>query len=135
MVIVLDANILVSAFLSDKGEDAKVVREAKEQELYLSPFILQEVYTSLHYPRIRKRFDYPDANIDNYLVGLTKACTLIEATIKLDVSPDPKDNPVLACAVAAEADYLVTRNIKHFPDEHAGVQVIHPRKFLATLNQ
>ena len=52
MVVVLDSNILVSAFLSKKGEDAKVLREAKEHKLYLSPFILQEVYTSLHYPRI-----------------------------------------------------------------------------------
>ena len=130
MVIVLDSNILISAFISEKGEDAKVVREAKVQELYLSPFILQEVYTSLHYPRIRKRFDFPDADIDNYIVDLNKASTLIEATIKLNLCPDPKDNPILACAIAANADYLVTRNIKHFPESHQGVQIIHPRAFL-----
>ena len=131
MAIVLDSNILVSAFLAPKGEDANVLRQAREHDLYLSPFILSEVYTALHYPRIRKRYDYTEAEIDQHIIELTQASTLLEPLIVLDVCSDPKDNAVLASAWTAIAAYLVMRNIKHFPKEYQGIKVIHPREFLA----
>ena len=57
---------------------------------------------------------------------------LIDPQQSLSVCPDPDDNAVLACAVEAQADYLVTRNIKHFPKEYQGIKVIQPREFLET---
>lgn len=46
--IILDSNILVSAFLASQGEDARVLRQVKEHRLYLSRFILSEVWHVLH---------------------------------------------------------------------------------------
>ncbi len=129
MVTVLDANVLVSAFLAPKGEDATVLRQAREHDFYLSPFILSEVYAALHYPRIRQRYDYTESEIDQHIITLTQASTVLDPLMVLDVCPDPKDNAVLACASTAKAAYLVTRNLKHFPKEYEGVKVIHPRNF------
>lgn len=49
-------------------------------------------------------------------------------TIK--VCSDPDDNIFLECAHAARADYLVTGNVKHFPQSWAGTLVVTPRRFL-----
>jgi predicted nucleic acid-binding protein len=41
--------------------------------------------------------------------------------------------PVLECANAASADFLVTGNVKHFPPDWANVRVVTPRQFLDVL--
>lgn len=49
---------------------------------------------------------------------------------------DPKDRHVLAAAVVAGADTVVTFNLKDFPDEVAathGIQILHPDNFLLQL--
>jgi predicted nucleic acid-binding protein len=55
---------------------------------------------------------------------------------QLDVCPDPSDNRFLECAVAGGADYLVTKNIRHFPPrEYAEVKIVRIRAFLRVLEQ
>lgn len=64
---------------------------------------------------------FPDALVTGY-EGLTDALTC-----------DPKDRHVLAAAVRAKADVLVTFNLKDFPDESLepfDVEVVHPDDFL-----
>jgi hypothetical protein len=49
---------------------------------------------------------------------------------------DPKDRHVLAAAVAADAEVIVTTNLKDFSDEHLdkwGVEAQHPDDFLTDL--
>ena len=128
--IVLDANILVSAFLTPKGESWEILRQAQNHKLYLSLFILSEVEQTLKRPRVRKKYSLTDDNIKTYITDLILKSTLLDPQQSLRVCPDPKDNAVLACAVEAKADYLVTRNIKHFPEKYEDLQVIQPREFL-----
>jgi predicted nucleic acid-binding protein len=48
--------------------------------------------------------------------------------------PDPVDQMFIEVAVASQADFLVTGNLKHFPDKATeGVSVISPRAFLDAL--
>jgi len=52
------------------------------------------------------------------------------------LSCDPGDRHVLAAAVAATADVIVTHNIRHFPaasTEPLGIQVVTPDQFLCNL--
>lgn len=47
--------------------------------------------------------------------------------------PDPKDRHVLAAALVAKADAIVTTNLKHFPAEVCDpldIEIIHPDTFL-----
>jgi predicted nucleic acid-binding protein len=49
---------------------------------------------------------------------------------------DPKDRHVLAAAVVADAEAVVTSNLKDFPDEACepwGVEAMHPDEFLLIL--
>lgn len=43
---------------------------------------------------------------------------------------DPDDNIFLECAQEAHADYVVTGNLKHFPDSWGATRVITPRQLL-----
>lgn len=45
----------------------------------------------------------------------------------------PKDRHVAACAAAAEADYIVTGNLKDFRSLPSGLEAIHPDAFLCRL--
>ena len=45
-------------------------------------------------------------------------------------SSDPGDNQFLECAEAAHANYLVTGNIRHFPDIWKDTRIVTPREFI-----
>jgi predicted nucleic acid-binding protein len=67
------------------------------------------------------RRGFPDAEISGYEA-------LIDA-----MTCDPKDRHVLAAAVVANAEVLVTFNLKDFPrasTEQYGIEVVHPDEFL-----
>jgi predicted nucleic acid-binding protein len=51
------------------------------------------------------------------------------------VPNDPKDDPIVATAVAGGADYLVTGDRRHLLvlREYEGIQMISPRDFLKIL--
>ena len=56
-----------------------------------------------------------------------------EALLEL---PDPDDRHALAAALVADADYIVTYNLKDFPANRLGrhsVQAIHPDDFLCAM--
>ncbi|NIR49987.1 PIN domain-containing protein [candidate division KSB1 bacterium] len=60
----------------------------------------------------------------------------IEPRIELAVCTDQSDNRFLECAVAGNADYLVTKNTRHFPPKHySGVKIVRIRKFLNALEK
>lgn len=133
--IVLDANILVSAFLTPGGESYALLRQVQQRELCLSPYILLEVWRTLHSSRLRKKYHYPDSEIENYIKELALTSNLIDPKVLVDVCTDPNDNAVLACAVEAQSKYLATRNIKDFPKTYEGVTILQPSELLKVLNE
>jgi len=65
-------------------------------------------------------FAFPDAFVENY-----------EPFIELLNLPDPKDCHVLAAAIKADADIIVTNNLKDFPKDYLAkfeVSVSYPQK-------
>lgn len=68
---------------------------------------------------------FEDANVENF------------ANIQVDINlPDPKDNHVLAAAIKAKADLIVTFNLKDFPSEYLqsyGLDVLDPDTFIENL--
>ena len=54
-------------------------------------------------------------------------------SIRLTVSSDDSDNRFLECADAASADFLITGNRRHFPDNHGITKILTAREFLADI--
>ena len=108
MRIVLDSNIFVSALISGEGAPGRLLAAVKREGITLvtSPFQLDELRSVLARERLRPYIRPREA--DDLLYHLQAVGMLITGLPGVIVSPDPKDNPILATAVAGEADLLVS---------------------------
>ena len=87
--------------------------------LFVSPPIVTEIQRVLAYPRIRERLGPGQA--DQLISSLFAVTEWVEGKLILDVlTQDPSDNVYLACAVDAQADILVTGNLKHYVERFRG---------------
>ncbi|MDR1635478.1 MAG: PIN domain-containing protein [Bifidobacteriaceae bacterium] len=135
-VVVYDANVLYPSTLRDvliRVGIAQLVR-AKWTER-----ILEEVFGSLR----ANRPDLDTARLDRtrrLMNGAIRDVTVAgyEHLIdQLDL-PDPGDRHVLAAALHAGAQVIVTRNLRDFPADRLtawGVEAQHPDDFLTELHQ
>src|SRR5262245_43875387 len=112
LTAVIDSTVLVSAFLTEGGVSAELLRFAREGVfvVFLSEDILMETQHTLAYARIRERYNYTDDDVADFLNRLRVAATLVDALPHLTVVRDPHDDMVIATAVRADATYVVTRD-------------------------
>ena len=107
-------------------------------ELVLSQEILTETAQSLlTKERVRRYATYAVEVVHGYLAWLLSVAELVDDIPELSVvANDPKDDMVVATAVAAEADYLVTGDRAHLLPmrEYQGIPIISTRSFLDLLN-
>jgi uncharacterized protein len=132
---VFDTSILVSAFLKHSGVNAKVLRQAKDRlQLHLSEDTLEETNrVLLTYERIRKKYTYSDTEAREYLEALriiAERVIRVVPRIKV-IKNDPQDDPVLACGLKSEADYIVSKD-NHLVElkEYGGIKIVSSLEFL-----
>ncbi len=108
MRVVLDTGILIAALITS-GTPPDVIYRAwrkKRFELITSGWQLEEFRRVSRYPKLRTYLKSGDAG--NLVNGLRRQAIVLSELPTVDLSPDPDDNPVLAMALAAHADFLVT---------------------------
>jgi len=134
--VVIDTNHIMSAILSSRGASAKLIdwltREEDYYHLLLSDPIWNEYKTVADWLiPISKQIEKK-----RVLEILRLQSEWINPDIQLNVCKDMSDNCFLECAVAGKADYLVTKNIRHFPQkEYRNVKIVRIRKFLVILEK
>jgi putative PIN family toxin of toxin-antitoxin system len=129
--LVIDTNILVSAALKPAGLQRTVLLLAitKPARLYVSDSILSEYQAVLRRPELQIR-----KGLRQQLLQLIKNRSYPVSTSRfLDIASDPGDNIFLECADAARADYLITGNLRHFPQFWKSTKVIASREFIALM--
>ncbi len=128
---VLDTNVLFSAALKESGTPALVL-ELVERGIItpcISDAIIAEYRDVLGRPVM-----LPHARRAKKLLDLMAIFALyVSPALKLSICSDADDNCFLECAVAAEAKYLVTGNIRHFPKNFSAVAIVTPRELLDRL--
>lgn len=131
-MIVLDTNVLVSGILSPNGAPAAVLRALLTERLTLC--YDERIVSEYRDVLTRARFSF-DRDLVEELIGFIESAGSRTLAAPLAVTlPDPWDQMFIEVAVASEADYLVTGNLRHFPEEErAGVKVVSPRAFLDVL--
>ena len=112
--VVYDCMVFLQAANNGAGASGECLRLAEHWavELYLNPEITAEIVDVLTRPRTRKKFPAltPDV-IRRLLRRLSQFATIIAVTPKVAPSiRDPKDEKYLDLAIAANAQYLVTRD-------------------------
>ena len=95
------------------------------------------MYVLLGKPHIRNRYDYTATEVDVFIVYLQEISTVIEQLPEISViERDPKDDMIIACAVAASADYIISRD-KDLLDlgRYQDIQIVTPEDFMPTLRK
>jgi putative PIN family toxin of toxin-antitoxin system len=109
--IVLDTNVVMSALLW-RGTPYRLldtIRQNTRLQLYSSPALLEELTDVLTRPAATKRLSSLGKTAREVLADYLEAIELVEpAEIAPVVIHDPDDDHVLACALAANADMIVS---------------------------
>lgn len=111
--LLLDANVLFSACISPQGRAAALVALAHHNlcELLASPHVVQEARRNLE-----SRYPERAAHLEEVLeiVAMVPEAPAALATWALEQGLPDQDAPVLAAAVQARVDALVTGDRTHF---------------------
>ena len=133
MRAVFDTNVLVAAFVTEGICSKILIRGRKKQfHLIVCPVILQEFERVLI-----KKFSATRNEARSALQMVSEATHSVVRPSQLvqSICRDPDDDAILACALEARADYLVTGDkdlleLKVFK----GVRIVPPRDFELLFN-
>lgn len=121
MRLVVDTNVLVSAFLW-QGTPGRLIELAAEKEiaLFTSRALLDELAATLAKKKLAKPVLATGLTAEQMLRNYRRLATLVTARqLAQQVSRDADDDAVLACALAAHAELIVSGDddllvLKHF---------------------
>lgn len=136
--VVLDTNIFVSSLLVKAGLPAQVLDAWRERQylLIVSPAIIAEIRATLSYSRIRRKYAITDEDVEHLVALLEQDALLVpgDADVVGSIPEDPADEMVLACAIDAQADVIVSGD-RHLVDlsSYRSIPVLTARQFLERL--
>jgi putative PIN family toxin of toxin-antitoxin system len=106
MRVIIDTNVVVSAVLKDRVPEEVIlfVVQHPEFEWVASPEIVAEYIGVLRRPK----FGLSGTLLQKWQTLFDRVITMVEVEEKVDFPRDPKDAPFLACALATDAEYLIS---------------------------
>lgn len=133
--ILLDTNVIISGFLSAKGPPGQLLQGWLEGrfELVTSQSQLDELERALGYDKLRDRIR-PD-QVRDFVDNIDVMAVVVPSIPTVTLSPDPDDNPILATAIAAQADLIISGDKPHMValGEAHGIPIVTPREALNRL--
>lgn len=136
----VDANVLASGFVRANVNAAPVLLiEAWLQGLYVlstSDHVLSEVAHTFEDPYFQRRMTPEQMAKDLDLLRRRALLTPLTVEVR-GVATHAEDDLVIATAVSAGADYLVTGDgpLRRRVPEYRGVRLVSPREFLDVLGR
>ncbi|MBI2799086.1 MAG: putative toxin-antitoxin system toxin component, PIN family [Gammaproteobacteria bacterium] len=109
MRIVLDTNVVISALLWN-GAPYRLLRTAIERDidLYTSPILLAELQRVIGREHLVRRLAQQRMSVEQALAQYAEATISISPTMVPQITRDPDDDHVIACALAANVDFIVS---------------------------
>ncbi len=136
MRVTVDTNLVVSAFLW--GRNPRRVLEAAQDgviDLFTSHDLLSELDEVLSRDKFRQRLEAVNSSVSEILDQYEALAELIEVReIQPVVLRDPDDDAVIACAVFAECELIVSGD-KDLLDlkEYGSIRILTAAEFLREL--
>ena len=130
---VLDTNVMVSALLgaSHMSNPTKVMKAVTEGNLV--PLYNQEIIDEYREVLSRKKFPFSSDLIESVLKVIVTNGLYLDRTTAIDeVFPDPKDIVFYEVSLSKEGSFLVTGNLKHFPEKSF---VVTPAEMIEIINK
>lgn len=134
--VVVDVNIWVSTLIKPHGRYAQLLEEiTKHGELITSEEILAQAREVALRPRIRNKYALHETQVDEALKAARVMATVVADVPDVNVvEDDPDDDVIVACAVASDADYIVSYD-PHLTEitEYKGIEILTPQDFIRVL--
>jgi putative PIN family toxin of toxin-antitoxin system len=131
--VVFDTNVVASAsFWRGAPFDCLAAWAQGRCEAAVSPALLAEYHETVE----ELRLEYPERAFVEWANALTDSATLVFPTDRATRAiPDPDDEMILECALAAEADYIVSGDKRHLLPlrQFRGILIVNPSDFLRRL--
>jgi putative PIN family toxin of toxin-antitoxin system len=137
-IAVLDTNIIVSGFLSPGAAPGQVVGEWKSGafDVAVSELLFEEIAEVLNRPIVRRTAHVTDVQVSEFLQLMRTTAIFVNEPLSIVpvISADSDDDVVVATALAAQADVIVSGD-KHLLGlgEYEGIQIVTAREFLVLL--
>ena len=133
MRAVFDTNVLVAAFAAE-GICSKILTRGRKKQFHLieCPIILQEFERVLI-----NKFSATRNEAQSALKIVSEAIhnIVLPSQSEQGVCRDPDDDAILACALEAKADYLVTGDVDLLELKmFKGIRIVTPRNFELLFN-
>ncbi|MEL6128630.1 MAG: putative toxin-antitoxin system toxin component, PIN family [Cyanobacteria bacterium J06628_4] len=136
MKVVIDVNVWVSALLWG-GVPGQVLRLVYEQtiESYVSAELLQELETTLRRAKFQTRLEQRQQTVGGLMAIATALCPSVSiANVDIPDLRDPDDVKIIATAISANADVLITGDQDLLVLQDAqGIRILTPVQFLDSL--
>jgi len=133
---VFDANVIVSGFPGIGGLPGALLNrwQREEFELVLSDYILDEIARAWTDPYWRRRINLLE--VEDALRFLRHFAEIVPVTVDVSgIASHSADDMVIATAVSADVEYLVTGDKElQGVQSYRGVRILSPRDFLAYLD-
>lgn len=137
MRVVLDTNILVAALIT-KGTPPDQIYQSwlrGELEVVTSVVQMHELTDVLSRPRLQRYIDAGEATA--IVENLDTRAVMLDRLPHVNLSADPKDDPILATAIAGKADLLITGDKRDLLvlTEAQGIPIVTARDALVQLRK
>ena len=135
MKIVIDTNDFISALIGKKHRDKlTIILSDATIEIFADKNLIDEIREVAYREKFRKYISIED--VDIFIEVISHRLTFIQPISIFFNSPDPDDNYLLALAVDAGADYLITGDKKDLISlsPFQGISIIRLHEFLEILS-
>lgn len=136
MRIVLDTNVVISALLW-RGSPYRLLEAIRQHEsftLYSSPVLLEELADVITRTALTRRLAVIGKTAREVLADYLEAIELVEPVAVPRVVRDPDDDHVLACALAAAAELIVSGDFDLLElAAYEQVPIVSPAEALRTI--
>ncbi|MSQ69829.1 MAG: putative toxin-antitoxin system toxin component, PIN family [Betaproteobacteria bacterium] len=131
----LDTNILVSAVIANSGPPRRLLDHARAQvfELCSSATLLAELLEVLSRRKFAARLTEAGLTPQRFVVELHRlALIATPQDVPAVIANDPDDDHVLACALAAQVDFIVSgdQDLHSLGGQYQGIPILYPAQAL-----
>ena len=134
---VLDTNVIVSGIIKGHSPPGRILAALFKGRFTAvsSAVLLTEVSRVLAYPKIRDKYHLAPQVSEAILTSLALLSDIVSVPHTPKLTRDPQDDPLLACALHGEADFVVSgdSDILILKEFHR-IRLVTPQNFLKLLN-